>query len=404
MMSSYVRFWFRLIFYAFKGNSLYYRWMGFLSFLIILGGIAYLNQLLNGFIVTNMSQHVSWGAYIANFTYLVGVAAAAVLLVFPSYVYHAEEIKKVVILGELLAVSAIIMCLLFITVDLGRPDRFWHIIPFLGKLNFPSSILAWDVVVLNIYLLLNLYVPGYLLYKKYKGKEPTTSYYLPFAYLSIVWAISIHTVTAFLYVGLGGRPYWNSAILAPRFLVSAFVSGSALLLIIFDLIRHFSEFKINEYVFQYLKKVLIYAMFINFFLMGCEVYKEFYTASLHLASLRYLFWGLHGHDMLRPYIWSAIIMEVCALIFLLVPRLQENWKILRLSCFFAIIGIWIEKGMGLIVPGFVPSPLGDIVEYTPSFTEFFVCLGIWACGALTYTLFARILIAIEQGKLRETKL
>src|SRR3989338_1360046 len=400
-MVSYIQFWIRMILWALKGNTSYYLWTGFLLCLIGLGASHYKVQFTQGFIATNISQKVSWGSYIANFTYLVGVAAAAVLLVFPSYVYHNKAIKEVVLLGELLAVSAILMCLLFIGVDLGRSDHFWHIIPVIGKLNFPTSILAWDVVVLNIYLVLNLYVPGYLLYKKYAGKPPTDKTYLPFVYVSIIWAISIHTVTAFLYVGLGGRPYWNAAILAPRFLVSAFAGGPAILILIFKTVNYFSEFKIQEAVFEYLKKVFLYAMLANLFLLGCEVYKEFYTQSLHLASMRYLFFGLHGHHMLVPYIWSALTMEVIAIIILLFPRFRNNWKYLRVGCVFAIIGIWVEKGMGLLIPGFIPSSLGDIVEYTPSIHEFFICIGIWACGALAYTVMAKISIAIQLGHLKE---
>ena len=402
-MLTYIQFWLRMIGCALTGDRTYYRWIGFLSILITGGIVAFINQLNHGFIVTNLSNHVSWGAYIANFTYLVGVAAAAVLLVFPSYVYHKEELKEVVLLGELLAVSAMLMCLLFILADLGRPDHFWHILPVVGGLNFPTSILAWDVVVLNVYLILNLFIPGYILYRRYIGKAPAGRHYLPFVYISIVWAISIHTVTAFLYVGLGGRPFWNAAILAPRFLISAFAGGPAILLIIFHYIKKYTEMKVSDYVAGYLKTIMVYALTANLFLLGCEVYKEYYTQSLHIASMNYLFFGLHGHHMLVPYIWSAIIMEIMALVILYIPRLRNNWATLRIGCVFVILGIWVEKGMGLLIPGFIPSPLGDIIEYTPSLNEFFVCLGIWACGALAYTTMAKVSIAIELGKLKLEK-
>lgn len=401
-MIRYSEFLWDIFTYIFKGSKLYALWTLGLLTLVGIGVYAYLQQLEQGFVVTNMTQQVIWGAYIANFTYLVGVAAAAVLLVYPSYIYHKKETKEVVLMGELLAVSAILMCLLFITVDLGRPDHFWHILPIVGKLNFPRSILAWDVVVLNVYLLLNMHIPGYLLYRRYIGKDPASRSYMPFVYLSIIWAISIHTVTAFLYVGLGGRPYWNSAILAPRFLVSAFASGPALLLIIFKTVAAFTNFKVQSDVFSYLKKVLIYALIANLFLLGCEVYKEFYTASLHAISIKYLFFGIHGHGLLRPYIWSAIAMEVLALAVLFLSLLKaefDQWKYMRVVCVFVIIGIWIEKGMGLLIPGFIPTPLGDVVEYTPSMIEFFVCLGIWSFGLLIFTLMAKVAIAIELGTL-----
>ena len=400
LMHKYTVFWLRMFRCGLTGNTHYFLWLGLLGVLSLLGLYSYGAQFTQGFTVTNLSDQVSWGAYIANFTFLVGVAAAAVLLVVPSYLYKNKDIKKVVLLGEILAFVAMIMCLLFIVVDLGRPDRFLHILPYLGKLNFPQSILAWDVIALNGYLFLNNFIPGYLLYMKYLGKEPKAKYYLPFVFISIVWAISIHTVTAFLYSGLGGRPYWNAAILAPRFIVSAFAGGPALLMLIFQTSRRFTEMKIPEAVFDYLKRIMTYTMLINLFLLGCEVFKEFYTDSTHVLSARYLFFGIHGHRMLVPYIWSAILMELFAIFVLLTPYLRNNWKFMRVACVTAFVGIWVEKGMGLIVPGFIPTPLGDLVEYTPSTIEILVSLGIWSFGALIFTMMGKVVIAIETGELR----
>ena len=216
---------------AFVGDWRYYTWMGALTVLCLLGLNAYAKQFANGLITTGMSDEVSWGVYIANFTFLVGVAAAAVMMVIPVYIYNNEELHDLVIFGELLAVAAILMCLAFVTVDLGRPDRFWHLIPGIGQFNFPASMLSWDVLVLNGYLLLNVHICGYLLYCRYRGRAPAKWFYIPFVFIAIVWAVSIHTVTAFLYVGLGGRPFWNSAIVGPRFLASAFTAGPALIIL-----------------------------------------------------------------------------------------------------------------------------------------------------------------------------
>ena len=222
---------------AFVGDWRYYTWMGVLTVFCLLGLNAYARQFANGLIVTGMSDEVSWGVYIANFTFLVGVAAAAVMMVIPVYIYNNEELHDLVIFGELLAVAAILMCLAFVTVDLGRPDRFWHLIPGIGQFNFPASMLSWDVLVLNGYLLLNVHICGYLLYCRYRGRTPAKWFYIPFVFIAIVWAVSIHTVTAFLYVGLGGRPFWNSAIVGPRFLASAFTAGPALIILAMQVVR-----------------------------------------------------------------------------------------------------------------------------------------------------------------------
>jgi Ni/Fe-hydrogenase subunit HybB-like protein len=540
---------------AFVGDWRYYTWMGVLSVFCLLGLNAYARQFANGLIVTGMSDEVSWGVYIANFTFLVGVAAAAVMMVIPVYIYKNEELHELVIFGELLAVAAILMCLAFVTVDLGRPDRFWHLIPGIGQFNFPASMLSWDVLVLNGYLLLNVHICGYLLYCRYSGRPPAKWFYIPFVFIAIVWAVSIHTVTAFLYVGLGGRPFWNSAIVGPRFLASAFTAGPALIILAMQVVRrvtaaastnntsrsreqvgtgqrpksrpaafsdldllarHLAELtsvpkevrqnilagamvleakagdvllrqgdieqgaffvlkgrvvvkreeggrfritrslgpgeqfgeisalagtprtgtaiaeepalilslpvdslrklmaapKLNKVIrsrmsdrllitdraLMTLRSIVQVSMLINVFLLANEVFKEFYSGNLHVASSKYLFLGLHGHHALVPWIWTAIGFNLVAMVLLVLP-VSRSLKWLNVTCVLCIVGIWIEKGMGLVIPGFIPTPLGELVEYSPSLNETLVCFGIWAFGLLCYTIFLRMAVPILQGRL-----
>jgi Ni/Fe-hydrogenase subunit HybB-like protein len=383
---------------AFVGDWRYYAWMGGLTVLCLVGLNAYAKQLVHGLITTGMSDQVSWGVYIANFTFLVGVAAAAVMMVIPVYIYDNEELHDLVIFGELLAVAAILMCLAFVTVDLGRPDRFWHLIPGLGQLNFPASMLSWDVIVLNGYLLLNVHICGYLLYCRYRNRKPSRWFYIPFVFVAIGWAVSIHTVTAFLYVGLGGRPFWNSSIVGPRFLASAFTAGPAMIILALQVIRRITEYHITDKALLTLRSIVQVSMLINVFLLVNEVFKEFYSGNLHVASSRYLYLGLHGYHALVPWIWTAIIFNLVAM-FLLVLPLSRSLKWLNLTCVLCITGIWIEKGMGLVIPGFIPTPLGQIVEYRPSLNETLICVGIWAFGLLAYTIFLRMSVPILQGRL-----
>jgi Ni/Fe-hydrogenase subunit HybB-like protein len=394
-MREYTRFLWRCSRLSFHGNWQYYAWMMLLTGFVLAGINAYAKQFVYGLATTGMTDQVSWGLYIANFTYLVGVAAAAVMLVIPVYIYKNKDLHDLVVLGELLAVAAIIMALLFVIVDLGRPDRFHHM---LLRFNFPNSILTWDVIVLNIYLLLNLHICGYLIYCAYRRRKPAKWFYIPFVFIAIVWAISIHTVTAFLYSGLGGRPFWNSAVIAPRFIASAFAAGPAIIILTLQVIHRATGYPVAPGAIKMLRRIITVALAINIFLLGSEVFTAFYTGGTHSVSVRYLFFGLHGYHALVPWIWTAVGLNFLAMGILFSPFAGRT-RFLNIACVAMIVGIWIEKGMGLIIPAFVPSPVGEIVEYTPTLNETLVCLGIWAFGLLLYTIFVRITVPVLQGRL-----
>ncbi|HXQ81275.1 MAG TPA: NrfD/PsrC family molybdoenzyme membrane anchor subunit [Opitutaceae bacterium] len=554
-MRSYLRFLRRCAGVSLKGDWRYYAWIGVLAALCVTGLNAYAKQFVAGLEITGMSDQVSWGVYIANFTFLVGMAAAAVMLVIPVYIYKNEDLHDLVIFGELLAVAAILMCLAFVTVDLGRPDRFWHLIPVIGVFHFPGSMLSWDVLVLNGYLLLNVYICGYLLYCRYQNRKPAKWFYIPFVFTAIFWAISIHTVTAFLYVGLGGRPFWNSSIVGPRFLASAFTAGPAFVILALQVVRRasatagdgarrqprgdtaasrrqlhrpataadldllalylpelesvspeerreclagatilavaagdvllyqgaldndaffvlkgrvvvrreeggryrttrnigpgeqFGEVsaltgtpraatataaeptevlclpqeslrslmrnpKMNEIItwrmgerlmisdrsLLILRAIVQVSMIINVFLLANEIFTEFYNTNGHDVSWRYLVLGLDGYHALVPWFWTALTLNIGAMVILMLP-LSRRLKWLNLACLMCIFGIWIEKGMGLVIPGFVPTPLGEMVEYVPTWNETLVCVGIWAFGLLCFTIFLRMSVPILQGEL-----
>ncbi|MBL9172142.1 MAG: polysulfide reductase NrfD [Verrucomicrobiales bacterium] len=398
-MKAYLLFLWRIWKLSWAGSTRYYAWILLLTLLVLVGVNAWARQFVEGLQTTGMTNQVSWGAYIANFTFLVGVAAAAVMLVIPAYVYKKEYMHEVVIFGELMAIAVIVMCLLFVTVDLGRPDRFHHMIPPFGVFNFPGSILSWDVIVLNGYLLLNLHIAGYLLYCRYQGRKPTRRFYIPFVFLSIFWAVSIHTVTAFLYVGLAGRSFWHHPLVPSRFLASAFVAGPGLMILAFQVIRKVMRYHIGDAPIFTLRMIMTVAMLINMFLLLCELFTEFYYPTQHAASAHYLFFGVHGHHGLVPWIWSAISMNTLGLLLLVSPASRRIlW--LNVACVLCFIGIWIEKGMGLIIPGFVPTPLGQVVEYLPSVNETLVCLGIWSLGALMFSWMVHVAVPILNGSLR----
>jgi molybdopterin-containing oxidoreductase family membrane subunit len=254
------------------------------------------------------------------------------------------------------------------------------------------------VIVLNGYLFLNLHICGYLIYCAYCRRHPSRVFYIPFVFVAIVWAVSIHTVTAFLYSGLGGRPFWNSAVVAPRFLASAFAAGPAFLILTLQVIRGTTRYRVPERALLTLRNIVTIAGTINVFLLGSEVFTEFYTDSAHTASAHYLFLGLEGRHALVPWIWTAIGLNTLALTLLYLP-VSRTHAFLNVACGCLIVGIWIEKGMGLIVPAFIPTPIGEIVEYTPTLNEALVSLGIWGFGLLVYTIFVRVTVPVLSGRL-----
>ena len=389
---------------ATSGGGAYHLWMAWLTLVMCAGAFAYSVQLNRGLAATGMHDHVSWGFYISNFAFLVGVAAAAVILVMPSYILHDVDFKQAVLIGEAVAVSAVLMAIAFVVVDVGGPARLWHAIPAIGLLNFPRSLLAWDILVLNGYLALNFAIPLYLLFSRYRGRTPDKKKYVPFVMLSILWAISLHLVTAFLFAGLPARPYWHSSLLGPRFLATAFTAGPALIILILAAIRRFTEFPVSGSTLDKLAMVVTVAAQVCCVMTISEVFTETYRSTHHAQSARYLYFGLHGHNRLVPWIWTSIGLLFAATAVLSVHRLRRNRTLLLICCVALVVAVEIEKGMGTIIPGFIPEPWGKIHEYAPTWVEFTVGAGIAAMGAFVFTALAKVAIAIELGRARLPKL
>lgn len=385
---------------ATSGSRRYHVWMGSLTAIMLVGAFAYSLQLRYGLAVTGLNDHVSWGLYISNFTFLVGLAAAAMMLVLPAYILHDVDFSRAVLMAEAVAVAALVMCLSFVVVDIGNPLGGWHLMPGIGFLNWPRSLLAWDVLVLNGYLALNLAIPFYILYSRYAGRQPDKKKYIPWMYVAVMWAVSIHLVTAFLLAGLPARPFWNTALLGPRFLASAFTAGPAFVILLLWWIRRETRYEISDGVFSKLALVTTVAAQINIVMLGSELFYKFYSPTHHGINARYLFFGIDGHNALVPWIWTAIALNAMATIALMIHPIRRNTHWLMVACAVLFVSIWVEKGLGLVVPGFIPSPLGEIVEYTPSLVELGVTAGIWALGMFVLTVLVRVALPIELGEVR----
>jgi len=380
---------------AFIGSRSYWSWITFLLVIIGAGAFCYLLQLTQGLGITGLSRDVTWGFYIAQFTFLVGVAASAVMVVLPYYLHDFKAFGKITILGEFLAISAVIMCLLFIMVDLGQPGRAINMIRYPS----PRSILFWDMIVLNGYLLINVVISRVTLEAERNGVAPP-KWIKPVILLSIPWAISIHTVTAFIYSGLAARPFWMTAVLAPRFLASAFSSGPALLILFCLVLRRLTKFDAGWKAIQKLAMIMTYAMLANIFFVLMEFFTAFYSAiPEHAHHFQYLYVGLEGHTELVPFMWFSGVLAVLAALVLVNPKLRGQQTWLTWACVAVIVSIWIDKGLGMVVTGFVPSPLGKVTAYIPTLPELLITLGIYAFGALMVTVFYRITLSMR-GQLK----
>ena len=377
---------------AIKGSKTYWLWIVFLLAVIGAGAVVYIDQFMNGLMITNMSRDVSFGFYIANFTFLVGVAAGGVMVVIPYYLHNYEKFHRITILGEFLAVAALIMCLLFVLVDVGQPTRL------LNVWLYPSvkSVLFWDTLVLNGYLGLNIIIGWKLLEAERNQVEPPL-WTKPLIYLSIPFAIGIHTVTAYLYCGLPGRGYWLTAILAPRFLASAFAAGPAFLIILCYIIKKFTKFDPGWEAIQTLSKIVCWAIIANLFFFFCEVFVVFYSnIPGHLAHMQYLLFGYHGYHALVPWMWTGITLMILGAVFLVIPQLRNNKTLLPFTCAMIFIGAWIDKGLGMISGGFVPSPLHHVTEYAPSGKEIIIPLAVYATGFLILTILFKIATQVKE--------
>ncbi len=378
---------------ALTGSRRYGILVGILLALFGTGVYFYLRQLEYGLALTGMSRDVSWGLYISQFTFLVGIAASAVMVVLPYYLHNYKAFGRITVLGEFLAIAAVIMCVTFIFVNLGQPSRVLYV------MFYPSltSVLFWDMVVVSVYLVLNV-ITGWTVLSSVKEGVPPPAWVKPFIYLSIPWAISIHTVTAFIYAGMPGRSFWLTAIMAPRFLAAAFASGPALLILLCFVLRRFGGFDAGKKAIDTLATIVTYAFIATIFFVLVELWTVFYSQIPDdMGHYHFLFVGLEGYNTIAHAMTVAVISAAAALVLLINPRTRKKDSFLAVACGLVFLSLWIEKGLGLMVTGFTPSPLGHITRYIPTGPEVAIAIGIWAMGFLIITVLYKIFLSVREA-------
>ncbi len=163
------------------------------------------------------------------------------------------------------------------------------------------------------------------------------------------------------------------------------------------IVRKLTKFDPGKEQIQSLAKITAYAICINVFFFLCEVFVVFYSRiPEHMDHFKYLFIGLHGHGVLVPWMWTSLILMVVGIILLVNPITRKNESVLAVACATVFFGTWIDKGLGMISGGFVPSPLHHVNEYVPTLPEIMITIGVWATGFLVLTALFKIAVTIKE--------
>ncbi|MES9973878.1 MAG: NrfD/PsrC family molybdoenzyme membrane anchor subunit, partial [Candidatus Thiodiazotropha sp.] len=204
----------------------------------------------------------------------------------------------------------------------------------------------------------------------------------------------------FLINTMPARPMWFHSMMPIKFITTAFAAGPSLIIIVFLLVRRFTPMKIADEAFHLLSQIVVWCLGIALFLTMSEIVTELYPSTEHSLGLQYLMFGHNGLNSLVPYFWTALSLMVGSFVLLLIPRIRKNLTLLPFICIAAFIGIWIEKGMGLMLPGVIPTPIGEFAEYTPSHIELMVVGGVWAIGFFLLTFMLKGAVAVMLGEVR----
>lgn len=392
---------------AVVGTRQYYAWLGALGILLVLALYSYYLQFTTGSILLGVRQQIPWGLYIALWGYFVEIGTGAVIVLAFAYIrYDNRTFRRQSIIAGGLAISGIIAGLAAVVVDLGRPTRMFNLMPITGTMNFPDSMFAWDTIVLSGYLFIVLIAFAVLLYRRFT-RHSLGRWVGWMLFLLVPWALWILIVDPFIFGGIAARGPWNSAIIAPRFIMGAVAVGPAATIITITLLERYTRVKevfgswIPDSYLTYLGGIMLIALVGTLVIFVSEVFVSGYARTAHWVPIQYLLIGVehHGHvyDALVPWTWTMIGLQVAAILILLpvpFPHTRRSRFWLQIASVATVISIFIDKII-LVVSGFVITPLGEIYEYTPSLPEVMVSLGTLAVGLLAVTILLRVGLAIE---------
>jgi len=358
----------------------------------------YVNQLINGLEVTGMNNIVSWGLYIITFAFFVGLSAGGLIVSSSAYVFKIDKLKEVAPIGIVVAVACILGAAAMIVADMGRPERILNIIVG-GKFTSP---ITWDFFVISLYLMIGLYECWIFFSNKWKGKslEKRESVLAKAAFISLPIAILVHSITAWIFGLQAGRPFWDTAIMAPIFISSAVVSGTGLLLVVAYLGRKNGIKGLDDENVGTLVKVLVGFIILDLFLFFCELFTLTYTGGTAASESAALL--LTGS--LAPLFWFEIIAGMLIPLFILTNKsLKRSRGWMAVAGILVMVAVFLKR-INIVLPGllvinmtdspgvstgrFVEStgpffeagqtPFSAIATYAPTMTELIITAGAFA--------------------------
>lgn len=361
-------------------------WYALVALGVGVGAGSFAYQWTQGLGVTGLSNTVSWGLYIVVFMFLVGISAGGLIVVAVSELLGTSRLQSLNRLAVLVSGTAILAAAGSILPDLGRPEMFWQM---LVSPNWTSP-LMWDMVVITLYLT----IAGVDLYILTRPR-PMHRALRVMAIITLPVAVLVHSVTAWIFGLLVARPFWNTALMAPLFISSALVSGTALILIVAWVASRVTSFDPPRHVFADLGKLMAWFVAVDAFLLGAEVLTV-YTSRVehHTGPLDLLLTG-----RLAPVFWLEVTLGLLVPFAIFASRLRHRMPWLLTGATLVVLGVFAKRvnillpgmyeplvGMEPGIPGGRPGqPFDASPAYAPTWVEYGVVIGIFAFGAALVT-------------------
>lgn len=412
-------------------GALFWPTMLVLAIIILGGAIAFLQQLQFGLGVTGLNQQVTWGFYITDMVFFIGLSYGGAVTSAVLRLTNAPWRAPMVRMAEAMALVTLMIGSLFPIIDLGRPDRLTMLILH-GQVGSP---VVWDVVAINIYMLATIIflflplIPDIAFCRDYLGPAAGRMRKLLYERLSLGWrgterernvlernmtlvavaiiplAVSVHSVLAFLF-GMTVRPGWNSTLFAPYFVVGALLSGVAMVILVVAAFRkayHLEAF-ITDIHFKYLANmVLALAMAYGYF-MFAEMMTEGYKMegfSEHQGSgalLQAVMLGKYA-----PLFWGFVLGGLALPIALLSLPFTRTVGGITAASALIVVAMWLKRFI-IIVPSMAaPMMPTEWGAYWPSRVEVAVTLAAAAAVPLMLMLFFRIFPIISIYEMEEAE-